>query len=70
MTDKELSLNHAVFQQIAPSLYRVEKDVFNNISIGSKISSQMLNCYLSITPSSARVDIIECKLYEETGDEE
>lgn len=27
MTYEELQLHHAVFQQIAPSLYRVEKDI-------------------------------------------
>lgn len=71
MTYEEiLAIHHAVFQQIAPSLYRVEKDMLNHISTGSKISSQMLNCYLSIVPSSVRVKVIECKMYEEKGNAE
>lgn len=62
--EETIAPHHAVFQQIAPSVYRVEKDVLNHISVGSKISAQMLNCYLSIVPSSARVKILDTTLHE------
>jgi len=53
-----LSMSHAVFKQLSPTRYRVDKDVFRHIAEGSVISVQMVECYKKIVPSSARVSVI------------
>lgn len=58
-----LSQHHAVFERTSATTHFCVKDVFNHISIGSTISSQMLNCYLTIVPSAARIEVVECELY-------
>ena len=59
ITQELMSQHHAVFEQDSSSNYVCLKDVLNHISIGATISSQMLNCYLTLVPSAARVEIVE-----------
>ena len=59
LTEELLSQHHAVFEQNSNSSYVCLKDVFNHISVGAIISNQMLNCYLTLVPSAARVEIVE-----------
>lgn len=58
----EIQQAHAAFVATGDNTYRTHKEMLGHISRGSYISNQMLNCYKSIVPSSARVLI-----YEEEG---
>ena len=64
ITKEILSQHHVVIKQTSPTTYSVCKDIFNHISVGSTVSNQMLNCYLTIVPSAARIKIVECELYD------
>lgn len=59
---QEIQQAHAAFISVGGNTYQTYKEMFNHISRGSYISNQILNCYKSIVPSSARVLI-----YEEEG---
>lgn len=49
-----LKFSHAVFVPDGDK-YEVMKDVLGHFSVGSVVSGQMLNSYLSIIPKSARI---------------
>ena len=68
LTSEIIQHNHAVFKQTSPTTYKCVKDMFSQISTGATISNQMLNCYLTIIPSAARVKIVECELYDKGED--
>lgn len=46
-----------VFQQITPNVFSVEKDDTGNFSTGSKISSKILDYFVSITENSESVAV-------------
>ena len=55
----EIQHAHAAFISVGGDTYRTYKEIFGHLSRGSYISNQMLNCYKSIVPNSARVLIYE-----------
>jgi len=59
---KEIQQAHAAFIAMGDNTYLTHKEVFGHISRGSYISNQMLNCYLTLVPSAARVKVVECDL--------
>jgi len=55
MKEQEVvQFSHAVFVPNGDE-YEVMKDILGHFSVGSVVSGQMLNAYLSIIPKSARI---------------
>lgn len=55
-----MQFHHSVFEPFiseGKTFYEVKKDMFDHLSIGSRISGNMLNAYMVLIPTSARIHI-------------